>query len=41
MHRRPTVIILLKKWQGQNKKEQMRQERYHWRYQEECERNRV
>jgi len=41
MHRRPTVRILLNKWQRQKEKEQMCQEREHWRYQEECERRRV
>jgi len=41
MRRRPTVKILLNKWQRQKEKEQMHQERDHWRYQEEYERRRV
>jgi hypothetical protein len=41
MHRRPTVRILLNKWQRQKEKAQMCQERDYWRYQEECERRRI
>ena len=41
MRRRPTIRILLNKWQRQKEKVQMRQERDYWRYQEEYERRRV
>jgi hypothetical protein len=41
MRRRPTVRILLNKWQRQKENEQMRQERDYWRYQEEYERRRI
>jgi hypothetical protein len=41
MRRRPTVRILLNKWQRQKEKVQMHQERDYWRYQEEYERRRI
>ena len=41
MRRCPTVKILLNKWQRQKEKEQMRQERDYWRYQQEYERRRI
>jgi hypothetical protein len=37
MCRHPTVKNLLNKWRRQKEKEQMRQEREYWRYQEEYE----
>jgi len=41
MRRRPTVRILLNKWQRQKEKEQVCQERDYWRYQEVHERRKI
>ena len=41
MRKHPIVRILLNKWQRQKEREQMRQEREYWMYQEEYKRRRI